>query len=702
MGSLAIILHFFWLPYYIDNELQSSLAHEQEKTRLISDTVLSAMLSGDLAELHTMLDSVVENNVAWNSVILMKVDGTQLYPLFKSVLPPSDTVSIIKYPLIYNEQKLGNIQVQTDIDSLVAPKLQKLQHLELLVLASSFLIMLIGVFLQNKFIHNPLKKLSIASSKIAEGDFMMPLPKTSDTVLTKFVENFNHMRNDLKHRENQIMRQQMIQDSVHNMQSKFLTVQDTGAVYCDMLDTLLELSESHFGLIGEVKYDEKNQPYLKILVMTNIAWDIPSRNMFESVIKGELNFTNIDNLLGQALITGRNVIDNKPEVDLLSLGLSKGHPELKSFAGIPMYNGKQQLTGMVALANAKNGYTDNSISELNIIWNAIGNLIDAFHRKELLSDREAHLRAIVDNAVDGIIVIDSNGTVLTFNPAAEEIFGYNESEVINQCITILMPPMYALHYKEDIATHINNGRLELIGSSKEIKGMRRNGEEFFMEVSVAEVKTGTIRHFTGIVRDISKRKEQESQLLAAQAILSKNNDQLLGLSLRDGLTGIANRRCFDETLDSEIKRATRLGSSLSLIMFDIDHFKLYNDYYGHVEGDNCLTSLANSIADIFKRDGDLLARYGGEEFAVILPMTNNEVATKFAEVVHEKIEMLALPHAKSPTAPHVTVSLGVASLKPNKNTTASELIKLADEALYCAKSEGRNQVYSSNMKLINA
>ncbi len=694
MISLAVILHFFWLPYYIDTEVDSLLTHEKEKARLLSDTVLPAMLSGDLAEIHSTLDMVVKKNPAWRAVVLQKLDGTQLYPLSKVELDNSNTLNLVSHSLIYEEQELGNIQVETDIDSLVAPKIEKLQQLELLVLASSFLIVMMGAFLQNRFIHLPLKKLSIATSRIAEGDFLTPLPKSSNSVLTKFVENFNHMRNDLESRDNQLMRQQMIQDAVHNMQSKFLTVQDTSGVYCDMLSTLLELSNSEFGLIGEVKYDDNNQLCLKVLVMTNIAWDLPSRNMFELGIKGELTFTDIDNLFGRALITGKTEIYNNPESDLLGIDLPSGHPKITNYVGIPQYNGKQQLTGMVALANSKNDYSQDSISELNIIWNAIGNLIDAFHRKEQLSESEAHLRAIVDNAVDGIIVIDSNGIVLTFNPAAEDIFGYNENEIINQSIKKLMPPMYAAHYGENLSEYLNAGKSKLIGSSREIIGLRKNGEEFYMEVSVAEVRAGEMRHFTGIVRDITKRKAQESQLMIAQEILSENNKQLLGLSIKDGLTGIANRRCFDETLENEIKRAARNDSSISIILFDIDHFKLYNDHYGHVAGDECLTTLAKIVSDIFNRDGDLFARYGGEEFVVILPLTNEKIATKFAEVIREKIVETAIPHKKSPTAPFVTVSLGVATLEAGEYTTSSELITLADTALYRAKSEGRNRVSS--------
>ncbi|MEB8430790.1 diguanylate cyclase [Cocleimonas sp. KMM 6892] len=702
MIGLAAILHFVWLPYYVDTEIESILTHEKEKTRLLSDTVIPAMLSGDLAEIHTTLDNVVEKNPAWSAVVLQKLDGTQLYPLSKIELSQSDASNIVKHSLIYQEQELGNIQVQTDLESLIAPKVEKLQHLELLVLVSSFLIVMVGVFLQNRFIHLPLKKLSIATSRIAEGDFLTPLPQSSNTVLSKFVENFNHMRNDLESRDVQLMRQQTIQDAVHNMQSKFLTVQDTGAVYCDMLDTLLELSQSEFGLIGEVKYDVDNQLCMKVLVVTNIAWDLPSRNMFEAVIKGDLTFTDIDNLFCRALITGKVEINNNPESELLKMDLPAGHPAIRNYVGIPQYNGKQQLTGMVALANSKKAYTDTCISELNIIWNAIGNLIDAFHRKELLSESEAHLRAIVDNAVDGIIVIDSNGTVLTFNPAAEDIFGYNENEVINESIKILMPPMYAEHYGENLSSYLSTVKSQLIGSSREMVGQRKNGEEFFMEVSVAEVRTGTIRHFTGIVRDITERKEQESQLIAVQQILSENNEQLLGLSIKDGLTGIANRRCFDDTLDAEIKRAIRHQSSISLILFDIDHFKLYNDHYGHVEGDECLTKLANLVSEIFNRDGDLVARYGGEEFAVILPLTNESIAIKFAEVIREKIVEAAIPHEKSPTASYVSVSLGVATLDVGEFSTGSELVDLADKALYRAKSEGRNQVYSKEMSLMTA
>ncbi len=700
MVGLSIVLHFVWIPYYIDSEVKSSLSHEQEKSRLLSDTVVPAMLSGDLAEIHTTLDTVVEKNPVWKAVSLYKQDGTQLYPISPVSLDEQNELRLIQHSLTYEEQLLGEVKILADINTLVAPKVKKLQHLELLVLAGSFLIVIIGILLQNTFIHSPLKKLNIATSKIAEGDFKTPLPKTSDTVLAKFVDNFNHMRTNLENQDKQLRRQQNIQDAIHSMQSKFLTVQDTGAVYSDMLETLLELSDSEYGLIGEIKYDENKQPYLKVLVMANISWDIASRNMFEQATKGELIYTDIENLFAGVIVSGRTTIDNDPNPESFSMGLTVGHPIIKNFAGIPQYNGKQQLTGIVALANSTKDYSDHSLNELNIIWNAIGNLIDAHHRKELLSENEAHLRAIVDNAVDGIIVIDRNGTILTFNPAAEEIFGYCEDEILNESIKKLMPPMYALEF--DIEQYINTARSKIIGKSQEVKGMRKNGEEFYLEVSIAEVKTGTIRHFTGIIRDISKRKEQEQELIQAKEILTENNDQLLGLSIRDGLTGLANRRYFDETLETEIKRAVRGKSSLSLILFDIDHFKLYNDHYGHVEGDHCLIEVANVLSEIFKRDGDLVARYGGEEFAVILPLTNENIAIKFAEVIREKLAEVGLPHAKSPTASHVTVSLGIASCKPNEKTTAKELITQADEALYKAKTNGRNQVFSNRTLRLTA
>ncbi len=175
--------------------------------------------------------------------------------------------------------------------------------------------------------------------------------------------------------------------------------------------------------------------------------------------------------------------------------------------------------------------------------------------------------------------------------------------------------------------------------------------------------------------------------------LKRKRDILRNLSNKDGLTCIANRRRFEEFLEFEWQRAVRTGEPLSLIMADIDHFKLYNDHYGHAAGDECLREVARSLSGVVSRQTDLVARYGGEEFICLLTGTNHDGAGEVARKMREAVETLGIPHAFSPVAPTITLSLGVASLVPQRDgKTAHDLFLAADKALYKAKSTGRNKV----------
>lgn len=172
-------------------------------------------------------------------------------------------------------------------------------------------------------------------------------------------------------------------------------------------------------------------------------------------------------------------------------------------------------------------------------------------------------------------------------------------------------------------------------------------------------------------------------------------DELRRTAQRDGLTGLHNRGSFDQHLSREWQRSLRTGTPLSLVLLDVDHFKRYNDHYGHPAGDACLRAVAAALGGLARRPGDLAARVGGEEFAVLLPNTTPEGAREVAEAICQAIGQLALPHAASLTADHVTVSLGVAGWVPRPSPhdgAEHALMKRADEALYDAKAAGRNRV----------
>ncbi len=173
--------------------------------------------------------------------------------------------------------------------------------------------------------------------------------------------------------------------------------------------------------------------------------------------------------------------------------------------------------------------------------------------------------------------------------------------------------------------------------------------------------------------------------------VEKLHRKLVEHSIVDTLTGIANRRYFDKQLNGEWLRGRRNNTPLSLIIVDIDNFKLYNDNYGHLNGDKCLHRVAQALQNGVKRPTDLVARYGGEEFAILLPETELEGAAMLAESLRQQIINLSLPHAYSPVYNQVTISLGVATVFPH-NIPASILVERADKALYRAKRNGRNRV----------
>ncbi len=194
-----------------------------------------------------------------------------------------------------------------------------------------------------------------------------------------------------------------------------------------------------------------------------------------------------------------------------------------------------------------------------------------------------------------------------------------------------------------------------------------------------------------------QRDEAYRELRDLQVELEKKNSELQHLSSLDGLTGIANRRRFDEYLEQEWLRAARDGKRLALILADIDHFKAYNDNYGHQGGDACLKRVARTLDGELKRAADVVARYGGEEFVIVLPDTDLQGACIIAEKLRSAVEALQIEHAHSQTTPHVTISLGVASTLPREGSIPAALIKMADEELYKAKGgegkRGRNVVF---------
>ena len=209
-------------------------------------------------------------------------------------------------------------------------------------------------------------------------------------------------------------------------------------------------------------------------------------------------------------------------------------------------------------------------------------------------------------------------------------------------------------------------------------------------VHVVRNDQGEPEALVGFMFDISERKKTEEKLLALQK-------ELEALSFKDGLTNIANRRRFDASLELEWDSAIRLRQPLSILLFDIDFFKQYNDLYGHVQGDRCLVDLAQTLSLALDGPRDLVARFGGEEFIVLLPGADASVALKVAERCQRLIQKQAIVHAHSPHDQRVTVSVGVGTVVPDEHIKPSQFLELVDQRLYLAKKNGKNRVEAGSV-----
>ena len=229
------------------------------------------------------------------------------------------------------------------------------------------------------------------------------------------------------------------------------------------------------------------------------------------------------------------------------------------------------------------------------------------------------------------------------------------------------------------------------GALLESRIQRKTGEYIWVEASLRTVRhptTGTPTGMLNMVRDITERKQAEQKLREAYRAVET-------LAITDALTGIANRRHFDQCLTNEWRRGLRDRKPLAMLLIDVDLFKSYNDTYGHVRGDSCLKQIAEAALDVVARPGDLVARFGGEEFAVILPNTDSEGALLVANEICEGLRNRRLEHSTNPLG-ILTVSVGCASMVPSLGQHAVHLIELADEALYAAKRSGRNRICICN------
>jgi len=307
-----------------------------------------------------------------------------------------------------------------------------------------------------------------------------------------------------------------------------------------------------------------------------------------------------------------------------------------------------------------------------------------------VQESEARYRLLAENGTDMVFELDLGLVRRYVSPACREILGYEPDELLG------VTPKDQIHPEdEERVARTFQGLLNGSSSQDSIVNRirHRDGRWVWVEATLRTLRSATSGLPSGIIgslRDISARKAVELELEEA-------NRRLEALAGLDGLTGLANRRTFDEVLEREYRRARRDRRTLSVIMIDVDHFKAFNDHYGHPEGDHCLRLVSEAIRTSIRRPGDMATRYGGEEFAVILPNTSESAAADIADQIREAVLQLALPHEGAPGR-RLTVSCGVAAAD-NFDGEPAVLIKHADRSLYRAKEDGRNSVVRASKLL---
>nr|WP_315252325.1 diguanylate cyclase [uncultured Duganella sp.] len=289
----------------------------------------------------------------------------------------------------------------------------------------------------------------------------------------------------------------------------------------------------------------------------------------------------------------------------------------------------------------------------------------------------------------GAIVLDSERRIVLWNAWMVKHSGMTHEQVIGRDFFAICPELRGGRVDTAIQHALYNNFPSLLSQTlnKAPFSLYLRDERIQQAVEVAPIEIhGAARHCLIQVHDVSIAVGRE-KLLREQTMVLRSQ------SFADGLTGIANRRHFDVAMEKEHRRAKRGGTPLSLLMIDIDHFKAYNDHYGHQKGDQCLIQVSAALAGMLKRPCDLTARYGGEEFAMILPETDVEQALLMAEAIRERVQALAIAHERN-TDPSqlVTVSIGIATQSPEAPVEIEALIGAADRALYQAKRNGRNLV----------
>lgn len=305
---------------------------------------------------------------------------------------------------------------------------------------------------------------------------------------------------------------------------------------------------------------------------------------------------------------------------------------------------------------------------------------------------EDHLfRSIFDASPIAMIVIDDQGIIRLANQEADRLFGYPYDQMLGECIEMLVPQDVQVKHQTDRTVFNQNPEVRPMGAGRYLRAVRRDGLEFPVEVGLTPIYLNDRLYILSSIVDLTYQKQIEEQVLNLAIELEKANKDLAQLARTDELTGLKNRRAFDEGLANMIQLMDRVASAISLVLIDVDNFKPYNDQFGHPAGDELLVTLSQLLLHN-SRESDMVSRYGGDEFAILMPGTDANGAIRMGE----RIRLAVQDNHREGNMP--TISLGVATISFKKRRAVNpvkigaRLLSDADQALYYSKNNGRNKL----------
>jgi PAS domain S-box-containing protein len=414
---------------------------------------------------------------------------------------------------------------------------------------------------------------------------------------------------------NKLNQKQQIEKIINHAQSIYISDGDIKSALRTLLHETLPLCQSELGFIGQVKLDSAEKPYMCALVFGSQKSDDRALENFRAANLPEGGeYRNLDNLFGMIMRSDKPIISPNFSRDMRAGALPEGHPAISNFIGIPIFSGREQIA-ILGLANAEQGYTNQTADELEPIIKSIAQFVQTMnheqqhaHDKAALEASTQHTQTILNDIADGIITISKDGIIQSFNHAAETIFGYRAKQIIGKNVSELMPDPHKSEHDEYIKANLKTGKKNILGIGREVSGLRRNGDEFPMDLMVSRVFQNGEPMYIGIVRDITEKKRVEvlrSQFITAATkeilgplnviteainLLQKNDPGVSSEAVKNAINiaeynTIKLRKMMNELIEvknlstGETKFHSQAHMVLPLIEETLHLNKIYNDIY---------------------------------------------------------------------------------------------------------------------------